>query len=65
MQKTARAISKTKADYVIANILQERYNKVYVVNEHTKHVIIKEGEEAIEVPLIKLVIELHRNYIQL
>ncbi len=63
MDKTQKALDKTQSDYIVANILQERYDRVFIVNKDEKIIILKENLKNIEEALIKKLIDLHYNYI--
>lgn len=63
MEKTCKALDKTKSDYIVANILQERYDRVFIVSKNQKITILKEKLNNIEQGMIKKIVELHDKYI--
>jgi len=63
MDKTFKALDKTKSDYIVANILQERYDRVFIVSKTEKITILKENLSDIEQGMIKIIVELHSRYI--
>lgn len=64
MDKTNRALDKTKSDYILANILQERYDRVFIVNKNEKITILKQDLKNIEEAIIKNIVVLHEKYIK-
>jgi len=63
LKKTYKAIEKSYSDYVIANILETRYDKVLIINKMSKYDILKNENEFIEENLIQKICELHEIYI--
>jgi len=63
IDKAYKALEKTKSDYIVANILSERYNKVYLVNNIEKITIFKENSNNIEERIVDKIVELHNKFI--
>ena len=64
-QKANKAIIKTKSDLVIANLLQTRYNVVYLVGQNeTVDTIEKKEAEYIEKNIIKEIVRRHENLVK-
>ena len=64
-QKVNKAIIKTKSDLVIANLLQTRYNVVYLVGQNEKvDTIEKKEAEYIEKNIIKEIVRRHENLVK-
>ena len=64
-QKANKAIIKTKSDLVIANLLQTRYNVVYLVGQNEKvDTIEKKEAEYIEKNIIKEIVRRHENLVK-
>jgi phosphopantothenate-cysteine ligase len=63
MDKTYKALDKTKSDYILANILQERYDRVFIVNKNEKITILKDNMKNIEELIVKQIVGLHNKFI--
>jgi phosphopantothenate-cysteine ligase len=63
INKSIKAIEKGKSDYVVANILQTRYDRVLIISKEEKIEILKESKKYIEENLVKSIISLHNTYI--
>ena len=62
-EKSEKSLKQTNSNYIVANILKDRYIKVYLINKTDKIKILKEGENNIEIDLINQIVNLHQNYI--
>jgi phosphopantothenate-cysteine ligase len=63
IEKSLKAITKGNSDYVIANILQTRYDRVLIISNEEKLEITKSSSKFIEENIVSKIIELHNNYI--
>ena len=63
ISKAVKAIEKGKSDYVVANILQTRYDRVLIISNEEKIEILKESKKYIEENLVSSLISLHNKYI--
>jgi phosphopantothenate-cysteine ligase len=63
IDKAKKALLKTSCDYVVANILQDRYNKATIVSGYEKIEVYKGEFENIEEILVKEIAILHNTYI--
>ena len=64
-QKANKAIIKTKSDLVIANLLQTRYDVVYLVSQNEKiDTIEKKEAEYIEKNIIKEIVRRHEELVK-
>ena len=61
--KAKNAIKKTKSDYVVANLLQTRYDTVYLIGENEETTINKVSE-FIEKDLVNAITKKHEEYIK-
>lgn len=64
IKKAIRGIEKGHADFVVANILQTRYDRVLVLNKNIKYEIVKGEKKFIEENLIEKIAQLHDEYIK-
>lgn len=63
--KAFNGIKKSKGDLVIANLLQTRYNTLYIIDSNEEVEVIEKGndDEYIEKKLVYNIIERHNKYI--
>jgi len=65
LKKSYSAIEKTKSDFIVANILQERYDRLLILN--SKEIFeIKKNEielKEIEIGLVEKIVKLHDLFI--
>ena len=63
--KAFNGIKKSKGDLVIANLLQTRYNTLYIIDSNEQVEVIEKGkdDEYIEKKLVYTIIERHNKYI--
>jgi phosphopantothenoylcysteine synthetase/decarboxylase len=57
-----KAIEKNHCDYVVANTLQNRYDKVFLISLDEKIEIFKGENEHIEELLVKEIAAFHGDY---
>jgi phosphopantothenate-cysteine ligase len=62
IKKSLKSIEHAKSDYVVANILQTRYDRVLIINNEKKYELFKGDEHYIEEKLINKIVELHEIY---
>lgn len=63
LEKTYKSLEKTKSDFIIANILQERYERVMIISKSEKMTILKDKMKSVEEGIVKQIIKLHEKYI--
>jgi phosphopantothenate---cysteine ligase (ATP) len=63
ISKAKKAILKGKSDYVVANLLQTRYDRVLIINQAEKLEILKDDKLFIEENLVNILVSLHDKYI--
>ena len=65
LSKARHAIGLYDMDIVVANELETRYQRVFLVSKNNERTIEKvAGDEELEVPLVKTIIDMHHNFIQ-
>lgn len=65
LKKSYLAIEKTKSDFIVANILQERYDRLLILNNKEIFEIKKDvlNSKEIENALVDKIVNLHNLYI--
>jgi phosphopantothenate-cysteine ligase len=63
IDKSIKAIEKCLSDYVVANLLQTRYDRVLIMNKDEKYEILKNDCQFIEENIVAKISELHYMYI--
>lgn len=61
--KSKTAILKGKSDYVVANLLQTRYDRVLIISQDEKIEILKKDNLYIEENIVSILVSLHDKYI--
>ena len=62
IDKSLKSIQKGKSNFVIANLLQSRYDEVLLISEKEQIKIKKDDSKYIEKDIITKIIELHNEY---
>jgi phosphopantothenate-cysteine ligase len=62
IKKAKNAITKTKSDLVVANLLQTRYDRVLLISPEETIEILKGEKENIEENIVDSLIKLHLSY---
>ena len=64
IKKSKAALEKTKSDFVVANLLQTRYDRVLLVSSSQAIEILKNEKQFIEENIVDSLIKLHLNFIK-
>jgi len=62
IKKSLKSIERAKSDFVVANLLQTRYDRVLIINNEKTYELFRENEYYIEEKLINKIVELHEIY---
>lgn len=63
IHKSIKSIEQAKSDFVIANLLQTRYDRVLIINKLEKYEISKGNCSYIEENIVNKITQLHDDYI--
>lgn len=62
IKKSLKSIERAKSDFVVANLLQTRYDRVLIINNEKTYELFRKNEYYIEEKLINKIVELHEIY---
>lgn len=65
IDKARNNIIRTNCHYVVANTLQDRYEKVLILSAYEKFEIFKGDKDHIEEFIVKMISTLHKDYINI
>jgi phosphopantothenate-cysteine ligase len=65
IEKARNNIIRSNCHYVVANTLKDRYEKVLILSSYEKFEIFKAGNDHIEEFIVKMIVTLHQDYIDI